>query len=325
MGNVLSHDEVDSLLNGISDGKVKTETDTPERGKGLNVYDFKSRAGPSFASMPALGTINERFVGSSRASLSAATRSGIDVTISSTESVPFDEFSRSIPLPSSLNIFKMAPLKGFALLVMEGPLVFAFVDTFFGGKGDGQAKPEGKDFTPIETRIMEKVIGIILGDLEHAWSDVHNIKMALTRSEMDPKFAAIAKPNDSVMVSRFKVEFGNTTGNMTICIPYSTIAPLREQLKQGLQNEKVEADQRWRKYIQEKIKGLALNVRCTLGMTKITGRELLDIKVDDIIPLDQGVNDLITVSVEDIPKFKGFPGTRNSKQAIRISESVNKE
>jgi flagellar motor switch protein FliM len=325
MGNVLSQDEVDSLLNGISDGKVKTETDTPERGKGLTVYDFTSQAVPSLASMPVLGTINERFVGSVKANLSAATRSVIDVTISSTESVTFDEFSRSIPLPSSLNIFKMAPLKGFGLLVMEGPLVFAFVDTFFGGKRGGQAKPEGKDFTPIEARIIEKVIGIMLGDLEYAWSDVHKIRMILARSETDPQFAAIAKPNDSVMVNKFTVDFGNTSGNMTICIPYSTIEPLREKLRQGLQNEKVEVDQRWRKHIQEKIKQLAINVRCTLGMTKITGKELLDIKVDDVIPLEQGVNDLITVSVEDIPKFKGFPGTRNSKQAIRISERVNKE
>ncbi len=325
MGNVLSQDEVDSLLNGISDGKVKTETDTPERGEGLKVYDFTSQAGPSLASMPALGTINERFVGFSRASLSAATRSVIDVTISSAESVPFDEFFHSIPLPSSLNIFKMAPLKGSALLVMEGPLVFAFVDTFFGGKGGGQVKPKGKDFTPIETRIIEKVIGIILGDLEHAWSDVHKIKMVLARSEMDPQFAAIAKPTDSVMVNKFMVELGNAAGNMTICIPHSSIEPLREKLRHGLQNEKVEVDQRGRKHIQEKIKELAINVRCTLGMTKITGRELLEIKVDDVIPLEKGVNDLIIVSVEGIPKFKGFPGMRNNKQAIRISERVNKE
>ena len=96
-------------------------------------------------------------------------------------------------------------------------------------------------------------------------------------------------------------------------------------MKQGLQNEKVEVDQRWRKHIEEKIKELAVNVRCTLGMTKITGKELLEIKVDDVIPLEKGVNDLITVSVEDIRKFRGFPGARNNKQAIRISERVNKE
>jgi len=325
MGNVLSQDEVDSLLDGISDGKVKTETDTPERGKGLKVYDFTSQAGPSLASMPALGIINERFVGLSRTSLSAATGSVTDVIISSTESVPFDEFTRSIPLPSSLNIFKMAPLKGFALLVLEGPLVFAFVDIFFGGKGGGHLRLEGNDFTPIEVRIIEKVVAIILGDLEHAWSDVHKVKMVFARSEMDPKFAAIAKPNDSVMVNKFIVELGNSSGNMTICIPYSTIQPLREKLKRGLQDERVEMDQRWRKYIEAKIKELAVNVRCTFGMAKITGRELLEIKVDNIIPLEQGVNDLITVSVEDIPKFRGFPGTRNSKQAISIRERVNKE
>jgi len=325
MGNVLSQDEVDSLLNGISDGKVKTETDTAEKGEELKVYDFTSQAGPSLASMPALETINERFVGSVKASLSAATRSVIDVTISSAESVTFDEFSRSLLLPASLNIFKMEPLKGFGLLVMEGPLVFAFVDTFFGGKGLGHVKLEGKDFTPIETKIIGKVTGIILGDLEHAWSDVHKIRMVLARSEMDPQFVAVAKPNDSVMVNKFTVELGNAAGNMTICIPHSSIEPLHEKLRHGLQNEKVEVDQRWRKHIEEKIKELKINVRCTLGMTKITGRELLDIKVDDVIPLEKGVNDLITVSVEDIPKFRGFPGARNNKQAIRISERVNKE
>ncbi|MBW1715887.1 MAG: flagellar motor switch protein FliM [Deltaproteobacteria bacterium] len=325
MGNVLSQDEVDSLLNGISDGKVKTETDTPEKGEGLEVYDFTSQVDASLASMPALGIINERFVGSARASLSAATRSTIDVNISSTESVKFNEFSRSISFPASLNIFKMEPLKGFALLVMEGPLVFAFIDTFFGGKSFGHVKLEGRDFTAIEIRIIEKVIGIILGDLEHAWSDVHKVKMVFVRSEMDPQFAAIAKPDDSVMVNRFAVEIGNSSGNMTICIPYSTIEPLRENLKQGFHNESLEVDQRWRKQIEGKIKGLAINVQCTLGMTKITGRQLLGIKVDDVIPLEKGVNDLITVSIEDIPKFKGFPGTRNNRQAIRISERIDKE
>jgi flagellar motor switch protein FliM len=325
MGNVLSQDEVDSLLDGISDGKVKTETDTPERGKALEVYDFTMQAGPRLNSLPALGIINERFVGFSGESLSAATRSDINVTTSSVEWVRFGQFCSSIQLPASLNIFKMEPLQGLALLVLEGPLVFALVDTFFGGKARGQDNLEGKEFTAIETRIIEKVVATILSDLEHAWSDVHKVKAVFKRSEVDPRFTAIVKPNDAVMVKRFTIELENTSGGMAMCIPCSTIEPIREKLRGGVHSEKVEIDQRWRRFIEERIRELTVNVRCTLGTTRITGRELLAMKVDDVLPLEQGVNDLISVSVEGVEKFKGYPGTRSNKQAIRIREGVYKE
>ena len=128
MPNVLSQDEVDSLLDGISEGKVETERDVSDKGEGLDVFDFSREAGPMHLRMPALGIINERFVGFLKTSLSLATGSVMDVNIDSIESVKFGKFCRSIPLPTSLNIFKMEPLRGFALLVLEGSLVYAFVD-----------------------------------------------------------------------------------------------------------------------------------------------------------------------------------------------------
>ena len=325
MGNVLSQDEVDSLLGGISNGKVKTETDTPKTGKGLEIYDFTSKARPSQDSMSVLGVINERFVDFLRASLTAATGSIVEATTSSVEPVEFDEFCRSIKPSASMNVFKMGPLKGSALLVLEGPLVFAFVDTFFGGEGASHAELEDREFTAIEGRIIQKVVTIIFRDLEQAWAGVHKLKMSLTSSEIDSQVTTVAKPNDLVLVSRFTIELGNTSGGMTLCVPCGTIEPISSKFGRGLRSEEVEIDQTWRKHFAEKIRGLTISLRCTLGTAKITGRELLGLKVDDVIPLDKGVGDVITVSVEDIPKFKGFPGVFNNKQAIRISGRLSKE
>ena len=325
MGNVLSQDEVDSLLGGISNGKVKTETDTPETGKGLEIYDFTSKARPSQDSLAVLNGISERFVDFLRTSLTAATGSIVEATSSSVEPVEFDEFCRSVKPSASQNVFKMGALKGSALLVLEGPLVFAFVDAFFGGKGSSQAELEDREFTAIEGRIIQKVVMIILSDLEQAWASIHKLKMSLTSSEIDSRISTVAKPNDLVLVNRFTVELGNTSGGMTLCIPYGIIEPISGKFGRGHRNEEAEIDQTWRKHVAEKIRELTLSLRCTLGTAKMTGRELLRLKVDDVIPLDKGVGDAITVSVEDIPKFKGFPGVCNNKQAIRISGRLSKE
>ncbi len=323
MANILSQEEVDSLLGGMDKGKVKTEADIPERDEAVKVFDFSRQAAPTHLMMPTLGIIDERFIGFSTTSLSAATRSVIDIVISSTETVKFSEFSRSISLPTTLNIFKMEPLRGFAILVLEGSLVFAFVDTFFGGKEKGHARLERKVFTAIETKIVDKIVKVILGDLERAWSEVYKAKIVFVRSEIDPKFAEIISPDDVVIASRFNVHLENASGVMSICIPYSTIEPIREKLMRKFRGERLEVDQRWRRYIEKKIKKLTINLSCTLGMVKITGRELLEMKVGDVIQFDQRISDPVIVSVEGVPKFKGYPGSYNNYRAVRLSKGIN--
>ena len=325
MANVLSQNEVDSLLEGVTQGKVETGNDISERDEGVKPYDFTRQYGSVHLRMPALGIINERFINFERNSLAAATRLGTEVSVSSVESIKFSEFCRTIPHPASLNIFKMEPLRGFAILVLEGPLVFSFVDVLFGGDGISDVKVEGRSFTTIEMRIVEKMVKIILNDLQQAWSDIYKLKMVFTRSEMDPKFATIVTPNDMVIVIKFAIELENISGVMTMCVPYSTIEPIRERLRYSFKGENLEVDQTWRDYIQGKIKDMAVTLSCTLGTAKLTGRQLLAMRVDDVIPLDQGLNEPILVSVEGTPKFKGYPGSCSKNKAVRISERVTRE
>ena len=320
MPNVLSQDEVDSLLQGIDKGKVKTKADIPGREEVLKPYDFVSEEGSIHLKMPHLRIINQRLVEFLSTSLSLITRSTVDINISSTKAIKFGEFARSIPLPTSLNIFKMEPLRGFGLLALEAPLVFAFVDIFFGGKSASHVKLEGRSFTTVEGRIIEKIVKTTLHDFQQAWSDIHKLKVVFIRSEMDPQFAAIVTPNDTVITVRFVVDIANASGVMTLCIPYSTIEPIREKLRYRFHGEKLDVDQTWTRYIEKRIKELSVNLVCTLGMTKITGRELLEMKVGDVKKLDQKVSDPIIVSVEGIPKLKGYPGTSNKTKAIRIED-----
>ncbi len=323
MANVLSQDEVDSLLGGIGSGSIETETDVPEKDEGIEVYSFGTQAGP--INMPALKIINERFVGFLRNSLSSATGTDVDVKLSTTESVSFNDFCRSLPLPASLNIFKVEPLRGSAILFLEGSLVFSFVETFFGGKGLGHVKLEGRAFTVIESKIIEKISKIILADLQQAWSDVHKVKMVYSHSEIDPQFASIVQPADMVIAIKFTITLLNESGSITFCIPYSTIEPIRNKLKTNFRGERVEIDNAWRTYIGNKIGETTVNLNCILGTSKITARELLEMKVNDVILLDHKIGDSMFVEIEGIMKFKGYPGSYSNNKAIRITDKINKE
>lgn len=326
MANVLSQDEIDSLLGGISDGKVKTETDVPEQDNDVDFkkYDFGVSSGSEHLRMPTLKIIHERFVGILRTSLSKATGAIIDVNIAEIDSVRFGDFCLSLPLPSSLNIYKMEPFRGFALLILEGPLVFAFVDTFFGGDSFRHVKLEGRSFTSIELRIIEKITKIALLDLNQAWESVHKVNMVFTRSEIDPQFAAIVTPDDKVITIKCNVDLNNASGTMTLCLPYSTLEPLRDKLRTAFGGENMEIDQVWKTYFENKMKEMRVNLDCTLGMASINGRELLEMKTDDVIQLDQKIGDPITICVEDIQKYEGFPGTYNNMRAIRISDIIKR-
>ena len=322
MGNILSQDEVDSLLDGITEGKVETETDVKEGSPSVEVYDFSMPAGPVHLRLPALGIINERLIGLLRTDLQLASRSFIDVNLASTETVKFSDFYLSLPMPSSLNIFSINPLRGFSLIVLEGPLVFSFVDSLFGGTGVSHVKLEGRLFTKIETKIVEKIVKIILNDFQKAWSDVYEINAVFIRSEMDPQFVGIGTPEDLVIVNKFEVQLENGNGFITICIPYSSIKPIKEKLKNKFRSEKMDIDQNWKRYIQERIQETMVELSCTMGMAKINGADLLSMKVDDVIMLDEKFGNSVIVNVENIPKFKGYPGACNKKKAVKIIDRL---
>lgn len=322
MAKVLSQEEVDSLLNGIGEGSVETETNIPTNSDELKLYDFKSKTGPNHLRMPAMGIINERFVSFINPSLSAAAGTLIDINVTDVDSVRYGDYCRSLPLPTSLNIFKMEPLRGFALLVLEGALVFGFVDTFFGGNCGGHVKLEGRGFTPIETRIIQRIVGIVLEDYQKAWADVYQTRIKYARSEADPQFAGIAKPDDMVIANKFSVDIGNFSGAMTICVPYTTLEPIKNVLRESYKSEQYEVDHAWRKQFEEKIKEQFLTLDCVLGSTVVTGRDLLGMKPDDVIMLDQKISDSIQVSIGGILKFRGYPGTYNNKKAVRIEKKI---
>ncbi|MGE4293658.1 MAG: flagellar motor switch protein FliM [Desulfovibrio sp.] len=317
MSKILEQDEVDALLRGLSGGDVETETDLPEDDSGVVAFDLANQDRIIRGRMPVLEIVNDRFARLATNALANTMRKRVDINPISIDMSKFGDFMRSLPVPTSISIFKMDPLRGNAILVVDSRLVFALVESFFGGAGS-QPKVEGRDFTPIEQAIVDRVVKIALTNMEDSWKPVHEVHVEMVRTEVNPQFAAIVPPSDVVIVVTFEVELENAIGSLIVCLPYATMEPIRSKLHASFQSERLEVDHVWINRFKERLMETPVEMVVRLGRTSLTGRQLIDLRKGDILLLDTDEDNLLEAEVEGVRKFFGLPGRVKGNKSFQV-------
>ena len=317
MSKILSQDEVDALLRGLSGNEVEVDDSVMADDDEAVSFDLSNQDRIIRGRMPVMEIINDRFARLVTNSLANAMRKRVDVNPISIDMSKFGDFMRSLPVPTSINIFKLEPLRGNALCVVDSRLVFALVENFFGGSGS-QPKVEGRDFTHIEQAIIGRVVDLALVNMEEAWQPVHEVHIELVRAEINPQFAAIVPPSEVVVVVTYEVELENAIGSFIVCLPYATIEPIRAKLHASFQSERLEVDHAWIGRFKERMMETPVDFLVRMGKTSITGRQLLNLEKGDIMLLDTDVDDLLTAEVEGVRKFHGIPGRVKGNVAFQV-------
>ncbi len=317
MNKILNQDEVDALLRGLSGGDIEVDDDLAVEEGDVVSFDLANQDRIIRGRMPVLEIINDRFSRLSSNALANSVRKRVDVNPISIDMSKFGDFMRSLPVPTSINIFKIEPLRGNAILVVDTRLVFSLVEHFFGGAGT-QPKVEGRDFTPIEQQIIDTVIKFLLVNLEDAWRPVHEVNIELVRSEINPQFASIVPPSDVVVVIAFEVELENSIGSMLIALPYATIEPIRSKLYAAFQSERLEVDHAWITRFRDRLMETPVTIEVTLGECQLSGRQLLNLDIGDIILLNADEDALLKAEVQGVLKFFGRPGVVKGNKAFQI-------
>lgn len=343
MNQVLTQSEVDALLNAVAEGSVDSTGAAAggDAGGGggadggggdvnatdveVTPYDLTNQDRVIRGRMPTLDIIYERFIRLYRMSLSNALRKIATISIISTDLLKFGEFVNTLPIPSCMCIMRFESLRGPALLVFESKLAYALVDSFFGGTDRPYTKIEGKEFTRIELSIMKKVMDLALHDLEEAWAPVHKTDISYVRTEVNPQFVGVVPPSDVIISTTFEVELENASGTIALVIPYATIEPIKNKLNASFQTESDRADKEWMRKMEEHIRNSEANVLVNLGTASITVADLVNLNVDDIIPLSQDVDGELEVKVEGVPKFKCFLGVSRGNRAVQITRYVEED
>ena len=321
---VLTQNEVDALLKGLSKGKIKVKKEEkPEQKQSqdsLTKWDFSKHAKVKRQRMPVLEMIADRFSKDVRPAMSILLKQDIEVTTEGVKSERYGDFIKTLPLPSSINIFQMPPLKGQGLLVIDPNLAFQVVGNYFGGTSRFNTKVEGREFTSIEQMVIKKFIDIIFKHLASVWKTVYPVEFKYMRTETNPQYVTIISPTDTMIVIEFSVEVDNVQNKFFFCLPYFAIEPIKEKLYGG--TEAIEIDPHWSSRLRDKVMTIPLNITGVMGYTDLMLSDVVKLKRGDIIKLDARESEPIEVLVEGIPKFMARIGVMDSNYSLEILAAI---
>ena len=312
---ILSQDEVDALLQGITGESQKLEAEEEQVG-GIREYNLASQERIVRGRMPTMEIINERFARNIRVGLFNFIRKSPEVAIGGIKVQKYSAFLREIVVPTNFNIMQVRPLRGSGLIVCDPSLVFAIIDALYGGVGKFHTRIEGRDFSATEQRVIERLVACISEEYKRAWRGIYPLELDYQRSEMQPQFANVATPSEIVVATSFTLEIGETSGSVHFCIPYSTLEPIRDVLYSSMQGDSVEVDHRWVKLLKQQIQSAEVDLVAELGTAPATVEQLLALKPGDFIELD--LEPQIQAKVDGVPVFDAHYGTSNGHYAIKI-------
>ena len=316
---ILSQDEVDALLQGITGESQKLEQEEAPSG-GIRSYDLSSQERIVRGRMPTMEIINERFARNIRIGLFNFIRKSPEIAIGGIKVQKYSAFLREIVVPTNFNIVSVKPLRGSGLIVCDPTLVFAVIDSLFGGIGKFHARIEGRDFSPTEQRVITRIVEVVLNEYHKAWKGIYPLELEYQRSEMQPQFANIATPSEIVVSTSFTLEIGETSGTIYFCIPYSTLEPIRDVLYSTTQGDSTEPDRRWINLLKTQIQAAEVELVAELGTAPATVEQLLAFKPGDFIELD--LEPMIQTKVDGVPVFQCHYGTSNGRYALKIDKML---
>ena len=316
----LSQDEVDALLKGVS-GEAEEPVAEVKPTDGARPYNLATEERIVRARMPTFEMVNERFARQLRVAMFNFMRRSSDVTVAVPKVQKFSDFVRNLVVPTNLNLVKIKPLRGTLLFIFDPNLVFVVVDSLFGGSGQFHPTFEGRDFTATEMRIIQRMLEIVFEEYEKSWKPVHEIKLEYVRSEINTQFASIATPNDVVVVTTVNIDFGSSGGEFHICIPYTSLEPIRSQLYSSMQADVHESDKRWFRQLQREVQNAEVEVVVNLGRTAVTLEQILNMQQGDVIGFD--VPETILAEVDGVPIMEYRCGVFNGQYAVRVELMVS--
>jgi flagellar motor switch protein FliM len=315
----LSQEEIDALLEGVT-GESQKLAKEDEPTDGVRNYNLSSQERIVRGRMPTMEIVNERFARNLRVGLFNFIRRSPEISVGAVSVQKYSAFLRELVVPTNFNIMAVRPLRGNGLIVCEPTLLFGVIDSLFGGTGKFHTRIEGRDFSPTEQRVINRLVDVAAEEYAKAWKGVYPLELVYQRSEMQPQFATIATPSEIVVSTSFTLEIGDLTGSLHICIPYSTLEPIRDVLYSSVQGDAIEVDRRWVRVLGQELQAAEVSLVAELATADATVEQLLAMKVGDFIELDR--QHIIEARVDGVPLFECQYGTHKGKYALKIERSL---
>lgn len=325
MSDILSQSEIDNLLKQLSEGDLDVDQIQGEDEKQVKNYDFSRPTKFSKEHLRTLEIIFEHYSRLISTNLPVYLRKNVQVSVASSETVTFSEFSNALSNPSVLGIVNFAPLNGNIIIEISTNICYTMLDRMLGGSG--QPLEKSREFSDIELTILQKVLVMFTQLLREPWKNVVEISPVLSRLETNPQFAQVIAPSDMIAIVTLNMKIGDVEGMVNICLPFFTLEDVMDKLntKYWFSTMQENHDEHYEEYIESMIRRVDIPIKAVLGKSTISVNDFLNLQVGDCIRLDSRVDTDMNVYVGNIKKFTALPGTDRDSYAVQITSVIREE
>lgn len=325
MSEVLSQSEIDDLLRAMSTGELDVEEYTSPKEAQVKEYDFTRPAKFSKEHLRTLEIIFENYGRLLYTNLPAYLRKNVQVEVMNSEAVAYSEFANALSNPVLLCMVDFEPLQGKVLMELAPTLGYTIIDRLLGGNGDTLEKK--REFSEIEISIIERIISICIELLREPWKNVVELNPRLEKIETNSQFAQVVSPTEMIAIVTLSIKIGEVEGLMNICLPFITLEPVMDKLntKYWYSTMKSKEEATYEETIENLISKAKIPIKAVLGNSSISVGDFANLQKGDIIKLDSGIEDELTVYVGNIKKFKALPGSADDNYAVRVTSIIREE
>jgi len=324
MEQILSQDEIDALLKGISEGEIETQKEVSvEEHVETKSFDFIQYTRGKKERLPALDFIYDRFSKSFRSALSLFVEKEVEISFEPMQYVAYGDFIETLPLPTNMNVVVTEKLKGFFIVIFDAKLIFSVLETIFGSANTSKPKVEGREFTKIEFNVIKKLIDLVCVEMEKAWAPVYEISCKYSRSEINPNYITMVTNEETVNLCELTIEIEGIKGWMKVCIPYGILETIKSYLMSTPSREDSDMREKWFMRLKERVQDVPLELRAVLGKKKMPLQEFLRLSEDNVIVIDRYVNDPVELEIHNKGRFRGKLGIYKGNKAVRVEEILH--
>jgi flagellar motor switch protein FliM len=321
LAEILSQDEIDSLLNALASGEVTAEElKQEEQTQRIRVYDFRRPNKFSKEQINTLESIYDNYARTLSTFLSGLLRITVQISMLSVEQLTYEEFIRSIPDPSVIVVFNMDTLEGNGIMEIKPQLSLGLIDLLLGGRGETSII--SRSLTEIERTIMRRIGQQMLDISQEVWANIVEFRPRIETIETNPQFTQIVSPTEMVILISLETRIGKSDGIINYCFPYLALEPILEKLSAHywFTRDAGEINHEQRHFLKDQLSSAKIPLKVVLGSSMLTVRDLLEIKVGDVVPVNRRVSDDLGVYIGSCPKFSAKPGVSHNRIAVQITD-----
>jgi flagellar motor switch protein FliM len=312
---VLNQDEIDNLL-----GFDAAGGDNQDR---TGIQAIVNSALVSYERLPLLEIVFDRLVRLMTTSLRNFTSDNVEVSLDNISSIRFGDYLNSIPLPAILAVFRAEELDNYGLMTVDSNLIYSIVDVLLGGRrGTAAMRVEGRPYTTIERSLVQRMLEVVLQDLKVAFEPVSQVRFDLDRIEINPRFAAIARPANAAVLVKLRVDMEDRGGRIELLLPYATLEPIRELLLQMFMGEKFGRDSIWEGHLATELWRTNVDIEAVLDELPMTLNAVMNFEIGQTLLLNVGPNAPIELRCGGVGLMMGRMGRVGHQVAVQIENTV---